>query len=289
MIEIDLFQGSKEWKEYRKKRIGASDVAAIMGLSPFQTPYQKWLEKVEDVEQESTFSMKRGTNREKEGREYYEKTVGYKVYPKVVQSREYDWFFCSLDGISQDETYMVEIKWANQDVHRMAKSGVVVDYYYTQCQAQLFCVNKRSMDFLSCFEKDGDREFALVSVTRDSLFQEKMLEKCSQFYHDHLLTKNPPPLSDKDYQVADDDSLELLCLDYERASAIIRKEEEIKKEILEKIKERVDNRNTMSNLFKITKFKPKGVIDYSAVEELKNVDLEKYRKDSKEQWRITKR
>ena len=39
-----------EWLEQRKKGIGGSDVAAIMGLSPWRTPAEVWFEKTGRVE-----------------------------------------------------------------------------------------------------------------------------------------------------------------------------------------------------------------------------------------------
>jgi putative phage-type endonuclease len=35
----------EEWSDFRRKGIGGSDVAAIMGLSPWKTPLQVWLQK----------------------------------------------------------------------------------------------------------------------------------------------------------------------------------------------------------------------------------------------------
>ena len=42
---VQLTQGSPEWLEYRRSRRNASETAAVMGLSPWNTPYQLWLEK----------------------------------------------------------------------------------------------------------------------------------------------------------------------------------------------------------------------------------------------------
>lgn len=41
-----------EWLDFRRTHVGGSDVAAIMGLSPWRTPYQVWAEKVGLVEPE---------------------------------------------------------------------------------------------------------------------------------------------------------------------------------------------------------------------------------------------
>lgn len=34
-----------EWLEYRKDGIGSSEVATILGLNPWETPYQLWRRK----------------------------------------------------------------------------------------------------------------------------------------------------------------------------------------------------------------------------------------------------
>ena len=36
-----------DWLKERQKGIGGSDVAAILGMSPWRTPYQVWEEKSE--------------------------------------------------------------------------------------------------------------------------------------------------------------------------------------------------------------------------------------------------
>ena len=41
-----------EWLAEREKGIGASDVAAILGLSPWETAYSLWLKKTHQVEPE---------------------------------------------------------------------------------------------------------------------------------------------------------------------------------------------------------------------------------------------
>ena len=42
---VQLTQGSAEWLDYRRSRRNASETAAVMGLSPWSTPYQLWLDK----------------------------------------------------------------------------------------------------------------------------------------------------------------------------------------------------------------------------------------------------
>ena len=36
----------EQWLEYRKKSIGGSDCATIIGLNKFKSPYSLWAEKI---------------------------------------------------------------------------------------------------------------------------------------------------------------------------------------------------------------------------------------------------
>ena len=50
-----------EWLEYRKDGIGSSEVATILGLNPWETPYQLWRRKKGlDAPKDETFAMKAG-------------------------------------------------------------------------------------------------------------------------------------------------------------------------------------------------------------------------------------
>ena len=51
----------EEWLDVRKSGIGSSEVATIVGLNPFETPYQLWRRKRGlDAPQEENFAMKAG-------------------------------------------------------------------------------------------------------------------------------------------------------------------------------------------------------------------------------------
>ena len=51
----------EEWLEVRKNGIGSSEVATIVGLNPWQTPYQLWRIKTgQDAPKNENFAMKAG-------------------------------------------------------------------------------------------------------------------------------------------------------------------------------------------------------------------------------------
>ena len=57
---MKLDQGSPEWLAHRAKYRNASETPVVLGVSPWQTPYQLWLEKKGRAERPVTFPMQRG-------------------------------------------------------------------------------------------------------------------------------------------------------------------------------------------------------------------------------------
>ena len=56
MIQSTLSMSHQEWLEDRRKGIGGSDVATILGLNQYKSAYQLWLEKTGQVELKDTES-----------------------------------------------------------------------------------------------------------------------------------------------------------------------------------------------------------------------------------------
>ncbi|HFC9341278.1 TPA: YqaJ viral recombinase family protein, partial [Enterococcus hirae] len=50
MSKSTLDMSHQEWLEDRKKGIGGSDVATVLGLNKYKSPYQLWLEKTGQIE-----------------------------------------------------------------------------------------------------------------------------------------------------------------------------------------------------------------------------------------------
>lgn len=279
-----LIQGSDEWLAYRKTSIGASDVAAILGISPWKTPYSLWREKMSLDETIVTYSMKRGTALEDEARSEFETLVGEKMHPKVVIHPEHSFLMASLDGMSEDGEMIVEIKVPNSVTHLKAVNGIVEPYYNCQMQMQMACTN---LDMCHYYSYDG-KNGAVVVVHRDQKFIDHMVEKCSEFYFNHMLANNPPEMLDKDYLDFSEDE-EWLRLEKEFVDICDQMEymstakEVIKKNLLDLSR----GHNIKGDYLKMTRVLAKGRVDYDKIEELRNIDLEKYRKPMSESVRIT--
>jgi hypothetical protein len=69
----------------------------------------------------------------------------------------------------------------------------------------------------------------------------------------------------------------------------LRKEyEELEKKLLDKLKEQSEHTNSFGGGFKFACIERSGSIDYKAIEILKTIDLEQYRREPVKSWKLFK-
>lgn len=280
-----IHQRSPEWYELRKRKVGASDANVIMGVSPFKTPYQLWLEKMDFAESKETEAMRFGNDMEPLVRERFFKQTKIPVIPQVMFHMEHDWLMASLDGLSADGKTAVEIKCHRSpvDFEYVQETGQVPPKYYPQVQVQMEVVDVGSMFYMCFYQKD----FILIEVERDQAYINEMIPKLKDFY-DLMMEGVSPPLLDKDKELRTDDEFKSLEDEWitiqEQIEALKKREEFIRELLIEK----TEGKNVQGEKVSIVKTFPKGRVDYSLIDELKQVDLNQYRKPSKEVWTIRK-
>ncbi len=105
--------GSPEWHAVRRTGIGGSDAAAVLGLSPWRTPYDVYAEKIgEGDPQPENEAMRWGTLLEPVIRRRYAEIIGLAVHERpLIRSGHYEWLICHPDGIV-DDGRLLEIKTA---------------------------------------------------------------------------------------------------------------------------------------------------------------------------------
>src|SRR6266571_5323116 len=92
---VKLMQGSPEWHEHRRKYRNASETPVVLGVSPWQTPYQLWQSKLGLFEPEVTAAMLHGLQLESAARAAYVALTGLVMQPLVLVDGDYS---ASLDG-----------------------------------------------------------------------------------------------------------------------------------------------------------------------------------------------
>ena len=197
---INLQQNTPEWHDYRIVKIGASDAATILGISPWSTPMQLWERKLAlSPEQKENSAMSRGKALEEEARTAFMEITQIAVIPTVVEHETFDWMIASLDGLSWCKKYVVEIKCPGREDHLSALAGIVPPKYLPQLQHQLAVTG---LDMIYYYSYDGQNN-ACIEVQRDQAYIDKLIEEELKFYK-CMVTCTPPELSERDYNIRND-------------------------------------------------------------------------------------
>jgi putative phage-type endonuclease len=272
-------QRTNEWLELRKTKVGASDAPIIMKTSPWKTPYQLWREKLGIADEPvSTYAMDRGNELEPIARRALEDKLGMPLQPKVMLHIERSWMMASMDAISFDERVIAEIKCPGKNDHEIALSGRVPEKYYPQLQHQMEVCG---LDEAYYFSFHGD-EGVLLKIVRDEDYIRRLIIEEEKFYQ-CMVNFEPPELTSDDYVWQDGARWAKIAERLAEIKQIKAEEESLKKELIML----ANGMNSRGAGITLTKCVRKGTIDYKSIPELQGIDLESYRKESSEYWRLS--
>ena len=199
---LRLIQGSEAWHQHRALYRNASETAAVMGLSPWVSPYQMWEVKTGRRAIELTYPMQRGMALEPKARAAYEEATGYIMEPAVMLDGDYS---ASLDGISLSGELLLEIKcpMKGQSGETWAKAveGLVEQHYLVQIQHQLM-VTQAAKAHLYIY--DGSVGI-VVEVLPDTVIMDQIRTAWNDFMK-LVASDTPPPLTPMDTVIREDDA-----------------------------------------------------------------------------------
>ncbi len=98
----------KDWLAARENGIGASEVAGVIGLSPWETPFSLWLRKTGQIPPvEETQAMKMGKLLEPVIAQLWEDETGFKVIKAsagdiIYQDPEHPWRIVTPDRFAHE-------------------------------------------------------------------------------------------------------------------------------------------------------------------------------------------
>lgn len=172
---VHLDQGSPSWLRWRRSGIGASDAAAIMGVSPWSSVTDVISEKGGFADGRDTPAMARGRALESTARAACADHLGTSLTPICVESVECPWLRASLDGLSDDRRTVVEIKCPGARDHASALKGLVPTHYKPQLQHILAVTGLDAIYYWSyrdgcgtciCVQRDEEYIQRLVATER---------------------------------------------------------------------------------------------------------------------------
>lgn len=280
---VKLVQGTPEWHAHRAQYRNASETAAVMGVSPWQTPYQLWALRTGRASQDVTPAMARGTALEPQARQAYEALTGHVMQPLVLVDGEYS---ASLDGLTFDGHLIVEIKCPvkgrDSSLWKAVADGQVPEHYGWQIEHQLM-VSGAAMTHLYVFDgKDG-----LLLEIRPQPERWAEIQTAWDGFMRCIVTDTPPELTDRDKVVRKDQAWQTAAEAYVRLKADADQLAERLDEAKEALINLTSHPSETGFGVAVTRFWKQGSVDYKKVPELAGIALDAYRKKGSFETRIS--
>jgi putative phage-type endonuclease len=280
---LRLVQGTPEWHDHRARSRNASETPAVLGVSPWQTPYGLWLLRTGRKVQEVTPAMRHGSELEPTARRAYEALTGQILEPLVLTEGDYS---ASLDGITLGGELILEIKCPFKgrasELWKAVAAGEVPAHYWWQVQHQLM-VAGAALAHLYVF--DGTEGILLDVKPKPETWPR--ITKAWDTFARFLETDTPPPLTDRDTRERTDAQWQEAAAAYMQA----KQQADVSAAALDNAKAALiglaSHTSESGGGVKVTRFWKAGAVDYKKIPELKGVDLEQYRGKAREEVRVT--
>ena len=238
----------QEFLERRKQGIGGSDVAAVLGVSKWKTPYQLWLDKTSDtVEEKQSDILHFGQVLEQVVADEYARRNNAKVLRRNQMYR----LTAHPELIANIDRYVVggkilECKTCSAYASDKFGDGgdEVPDEYLLQVQHYMHVTGYHEADLAVLI---GGNEYRQFSLKYDADLANWAADKCVEFWQNYVATKTPPPATVNDdlnayYNtvsgstvVASEEVAELLQ-EYKRIKAVEKEAKEDLEEIAAQVK-----------------------------------------------------
>lgn len=191
----------EEWLAARKQGIGGSDAAAAVGLNPYKSQLELWLEKTgrdgnlpksDPSDEESP--MYWGNILEPIVAAHYTKRTGRRVrrINAILQHPDPGlyWMLANLDRevLGSDEVQILECKTAGINGARLWKEGVP-EYVLLQVQHQLAVTGKQAADVAVLL---GGQKLEIHRIHRDEILIARLIQLEQDFWR-YVEADTPPP------------------------------------------------------------------------------------------------
>lgn len=195
MTKSTLEMTHQEWLADRRKGIGGSDVATILGLNKWKSPYQLWLEKTGQINLEESDSEPAywgNVLEEVVAREFCERT-GKKVRRRnqVFEHEEYPFLRANIDRDVVGENALLECKTANQFLAKDWDGEEIPTSYL--CQVQHY-MNVMNYDHAYIAVLIGGQKFIWKRIERDQKIIDMITERLVEFWESNVLGGTEPPI-----------------------------------------------------------------------------------------------
>lgn len=280
---IRLQQGSPEWHAHRGRYRNASETAAVLGVSPWLTPYMLWELRTGRRQQDVSPAMRHGSQLEPKARAAYEALTGLVMQPLVLVEGEYS---ASLDGLTLGGDLLLEIKCPYKGrasrLWQSVETGDVPEHYHWQVQHQLM-VSGADMAHLYVF--DGQQGLLVETLPKPTDWR----RICAAWdaFAGYLASDTPPPLTDRDTRARSDpvwvQAAQRFIAAKQAADAAAALADQAKAALVTLAQHPSESGAGVG----VTRYWKQGAVDYKRVPQLQGVDLDAYRKAGSVEVRVS--
>ncbi len=193
-----------EQVQARRHSIGGSDAATAIGLNPYKTPYQLWLEKTGRVEPEDLSGNERihfGNVLEDVVADEFARRTGKKVRRnnRLLVHPEFDFITANLDREVVGEKSILEFKttdklygmtddWGEEGTDEVPVTHLLQSHHY---------IGVTGKDVCSLGALIGGNEYRTYKIERDEDLLKDLFDQEREFWHRHVKADVAPDVSNE--------------------------------------------------------------------------------------------
>ena len=180
----------EEWLKAREEGIGASEVAAILGISPWETPFSLYLKKTHQAPPtEENDAMRRGHYLEDAVVQWWMHETGEQVIKAsaadiIYVHPEFPYMRVTPDRIVKGRKKILEVKST-----AIQMGETIPDYYLAQVTYQMYVTGIHQAELIYI---QGGLTFGRFIVDYDEEFAEFIAAKVTEFWNENVLGGKEP-------------------------------------------------------------------------------------------------
>lgn len=194
-------QQEQQFQEVRSQGIGSSEIAAVLGVDPYTTPYQLWLKKTGRAEAfDGNKYTEAGHKLESAVAEYFADRTGAEITPGFEDDvhfvhPEFSWARVTPDRFYRRDGVigLLECKTTQRNID----PEFLPEHWFCQNQYQAAVVNAGAMDHvqecaIAWLFRGIDFHYHLFEV--NPVFGDFLINAAGEFWEKYVLTDTPPEM-----------------------------------------------------------------------------------------------
>lgn len=201
----------EEWLQWRKRGIGGSDAAAVLGLNKYRGPVSVWMDKTgrKQDQQEPSEAMRLGTDLEDYVARRFTEETGKKVRRNnyMMQHDDFPFMIADVDREIVGENALLECKTASPYAKERWAGDNTPEEYVIQC-LHYMAVTGAEKVYLACLILQTG--IVIREIERDDEAIAALEQREKEFWETYVVPDTMPPSSGSE---ADDEEITAFCGD----------------------------------------------------------------------------